>query len=40
MSDFKDQLFTCAGLPSENIVEFSCGIFNSLPTVNFLFPGI
>ena len=25
MSDFKDQLFTCAGLPSDNIVEFSCG---------------
>ncbi|XP_078369659.1 ATP-dependent DNA helicase DDX11-like isoform X2 [Oculina patagonica] len=25
MSDFKDQLFTCAGLPSANIVEFSCG---------------
>ena len=25
MSYFKDQLFTCAGLPSDNIVEFSCG---------------
>ena len=25
MSDFKDQLFTCAGLPSDNTVEFSCG---------------
>ncbi|XP_074621921.1 ATP-dependent DNA helicase DDX11-like isoform X1 [Acropora palmata] len=25
MSDFKDQLFACAGLPNENIVEFSCG---------------
>ncbi|XP_068701537.1 ATP-dependent DNA helicase DDX11-like [Montipora foliosa] len=25
MSDFKDQLFTCAGLPNENIAEFSCG---------------
>ena len=25
MADFKDQLFTCAGLPSDNIVEFSCG---------------
>lgn len=25
MSDFKDQLFTCAGLSGDNIVEFSCG---------------
>ena len=24
MSDFKDQLFTCAGLPSYSIVGFSC----------------
>ncbi|XP_073254508.1 ATP-dependent DNA helicase DDX11-like [Porites lutea] len=34
MSDFKDQLFTCAGLPSDNIVEFSCG--HVIPAENLL----
>ncbi|KAJ7323127.1 DEAD H (Asp-Glu-Ala-Asp His) box helicase 11 [Desmophyllum pertusum] len=34
MSDFKDQLFTCAGLPSENILEFSCG--HVIPAENLL----
>ena len=39
MSDFKDQLFACAGLPNENIVEFSCGMsFSCVPWL--IFPAI
>ena len=26
ISEFKEQLFTCVGLPTENIKEFSCGM--------------